>query len=293
MASLSFGDLAGRAAWRLVPQRTVSHIIGWWGARPIAAPRREATLAGFVRRFGIDPAEADGPVAGYASRDAFFTRRLRPGARPLDATPGAVVNPADGTVVESGLAEEGKLIQAKGVRFTLADLLGDQDLAARLGGGAYVITYLSPRDYHRVHAPVAGAVVAWHHIPGTLFSVDPGSVRREPGLFARNERLVTVIDSEAGPCAVVMVAAIGVGHITAGYDDDVRTHAAGFSNGRVRSKRLDPPRPIARGDEIGAFHLGSTTIAVFAPGRVVLDPLAPGAATRMGTRIGRILPVSQ
>ena len=110
--------------------------------------------------------EAEKPLAEYGGFDEFFTRRLRAGARPIDATPGAVVSPADGTVVDCGVASAGKLIQAKGVFFELSELLADDAAAARLEGGAYLITYLSPRDYHRVHSPVGGRVVGWNHVPG-------------------------------------------------------------------------------------------------------------------------------
>src|SRR6185503_19618757 len=158
-----------------------------------------------------------------------------PGARPIDATPGRVVSPADGTVVECGLATAGTLIQAKGISFDLATLLGDEAEARRLEGGAYLITYLSPKDYHRVHFPVGGKVVGWNHIPGALFSVGAESVRREPGLFVRNERLVTLIEMEGGGrCAVVMVAAVGVGHITVSYDADIATHGPRFRRAAVR-----------------------------------------------------------
>jgi len=154
------------------------------------------------------------------------------------------------------------------------------------------VTYLSPRDYHRVHAPVSGRIVAWTHIPGRLFPVGSRSVARETGLFARNERFVTVIEGAVGLSVVVMVAALGVGHITASYDSEVATHAPGFATGGVRRKSFaDPPR-IGRGDELGVFNLGSTTIAVFEPGHVVLEKLAVGSKLRMGSVVGRLVPLS-
>jgi phosphatidylserine decarboxylase len=173
------------------------------------------------------------------------------------------------------------------VRFTLDELLEDAPLAARLRGGAYMTTYLSPKDYHRVHAPLAGAVVGWRHIPGQLFPVNAGSVRREPGLFVRNERFISILQGDAGLAAVVMVAAVGVGHVTASYDADVATHTTDFRRAGLRDRTYDVPRPIARGGELGIFHMGSTTIAIFEPARVALDELAPGSATKMGVRVGR------
>jgi phosphatidylserine decarboxylase len=195
-------------------------------------------------------------------------------------------------VCDSGVVLAGKLLEAKGSVFTLSDLLADGELAARLEGGPYLVTYLSPRDYHRVHAPVSGKIAGWTHIPGRLFPVGSRSVARETGLFARNERFVTVIDGAAGLSVVVMVAAVGVGHIMASYDPEVATHARGFSTGGVRRKRFaDPPRVI-RGDELGVFNLGSTTIAVFEPGHVVLEELAVGSTVRMGSAVGRLVPSS-
>jgi phosphatidylserine decarboxylase len=243
-------------------------------------------LTRFARIYGIDLSEAEKPLAEYTGFDDFFTRRLRDGLRPVDMAPGRVVSPADGKVVESGLVEAGKLLQAKGVLFSLEELLGDAEAAGRLEGGAFLITYLSPKDYHRVHSPVAGNVVGWRHIPGVLFPVNAGSVRREPRLFVGNERFVTFIEGETGFAAVVMVAAVGVGHVTAAYDDEVATHWSKFLRAGVSHRHYDQPRPIARGGELGTFHLGSTTIAVFAPGRVKLDTLEPGSSTKMGVGIG-------
>ena len=277
--------------WRIVPKRAVSDVIGFGASRGIPGPLRSVMLSRFARTYGIDVTEAEKPLAEYAGFDEFFTRRLRPGARPIDGAADRVVSPADGVVVECGLVTQGNMIQAKGHIFTLAELLADDDVARRLEGGPYLITYLSPKDYHRVHAPVGGRVVGWDHVPGTLFSVNAASVRSEPGLFVRNERLVTLIEMDSGAlAAVVMVAAIGVGHITVSYDGELSTHRRAFRDAGVRKRRYDVPPPIARGEELGVFHLGSTTIVVFEPGRVALDAFHAGDATKMGMGIGRLLP---
>ncbi len=288
MGSLPLSSRAARTAWRIAPKRALSGAIGWGASLGIPGWFRAGFLARFARHYGIDVTEAERALADYARVDEFFTRRLRPGARPIDPSPDAVVSPADGIVIESGVVTAGHLLQAKGVLFELDELLSNDEAAHRLDGGAYLITYLSPRDYHRVHAPVAGAVIGWHHVPGTLFPVGAKSVVREPGLFISNERLVTLIEGEAGLCAVVMVGAVGVGHITAAYDSDIATHAKSFTRARVRHMRYDAPRPVAKGAEIGTFHLGSTTIVVFEPGRVSLGSFASGDGTKMGEVIGRL-----
>src|SRR5450432_4421459 len=288
MSGLSFSDRARRSMWRIVPKRAVSGAIGWGVSLGIPARLRGLMLSRFARVYGIDVGEAEKPLDDYSGFDEFFTRRLRAGLRPIADGSGQVVSPADGTVVECGLATAGKLIQAKGDFFELGELLGDETSASRLEGGAYLITYLSPKDYHRVHAPVGGRVIGWRHIPGTLFSVGAKSVLSEPGLFIRNERFVTFIEMEGGGlCAVVMVAAIGVGHVTVSYDAEVATHRPRFLRAAVRHRRYDDPKPIGRGEELGIFHLGSTTIVVFEPERAELATFAPGEAMKMGIGIGR------
>jgi phosphatidylserine decarboxylase len=289
MSSLSFGERVARSAWRVTPQRALSEIIGWGARRSLPGSVRASFLRSFARKYGIDTSEAEKPLEQYSGLAEFFTRRLRPDARPVDQTPGVVVSVADGTVVDRGVVTEGKIIDAKGTSFSLAELLADSALAAALDGGAFEVTYLSPRDYHRVHSPTAGRITAWHYVPGRLFPVNNRSVLREPGLFAINERFVTALDGEAGRCAVVMVAAVGVGHITASYDPDVATHASGFAGDEIRHKLFASPPLVDRGAELGVFNLGSTTIVVFEPGRVTLDPVTPGSSTRMGRPIGRVV----
>ncbi|HEY4184544.1 MAG TPA: archaetidylserine decarboxylase [Polyangia bacterium] len=276
----------------MAPKRALTGAIGWAAGLGIPSSLRAAVLTRFARLYGIDTREAEKPFDDYPRVDAYFTRRLGPASRPFEANADAVLSPADGTVVESGAAVDGHLLQAKGVLFDLEELVGDEAVAARLKGGAYLITYLSPKDYHRVHAPIAGAITGWRHIPGTLFPVNAKSVEREPGLFIRNERFVTLIEGEAGLAAVVMVAAVGVGHVTAAYDADVATHDRSFLRAKVRHKIYETRPKISQGDELATFHLGSTTIVVFEPGRVDLVPFVAGARTQMGETIGRVLPAS-
>jgi len=289
MSTLSLGERIVRSAWRIAPQRTLSEIVGWGARRALPKPFRALLLRSFAKKYEIDVAEAEWPLDKYASLHEFFTRKLRPGARQVAAEPDIVVAPSDGVVCDTGVVSAGKLLEAKGSVFTLSSLLADGELAARLEGGAYLVTYLSPRDYHRVHAPVSGKILGWTHIPGRLFPVGDRSVSREIGLFARNERFVTIIEGQAGLAVLVMVAALGVGHITASYDPEVATHSRGFAADSVRKKGFADPTHIARGDELAVFNLGSTTIAVFEPGRVVLDQMGIGNPVRMGSAIGRFV----
>jgi len=291
MGDLSFGDWAARTAWRLFPKRAFSAAVGFGAGLSVSAPAkmRLLVLRRFAEAYGLDLSEAEHPLESYAGVDQLFTRRLKPGARPIDPDPRLLAAPSDGVVVHAGIADEGKLLQAKGVFFSLADLLGDAELGQALTGGSYLITYLSPKDYHRVHAPVGDRVLGWRHIPGTLFAVNDKGVLRERELFVRNERFVTIMDGPAGLCAVAMVAAMGVGHITAAYDVDVATHGKEFAEARLLQRTYEIPRPLPKGGEVGVFHLGSTSIAVFAPGRVRLRDLTPGSKIRMGETIGEIV----
>ena len=291
MGSLPLSDRVARTAWRVAPKRALTGVIGWAAGLGIPSAIRPAVLARFARLCGIDTREAEKPFDDYPRVDDFFTRRLVPSARPFETRSDAVLSPADGTVVESGQAVDGHLMQAKGVLFGLDELLADEAAATRLRGGAYLITYLSPSDYHRVHSPIAGEITGWRHIPGTLYPVNANSVRRVDGLFIRNERFVTLIEGALGLTAVVMVAAVGVGHITAAYDDEVATHHPSFLRAPPRSKTYQSRPRVAAGDELATFHLGSTTVVVFEPGRVALSGFEPGAKTRMGETIGRAISV--
>lgn len=279
-----------RHAWFVVPKRAYSDAVGWAAALPVQPGARSTVLGLFAHAYGIDLREVELPIADYPSIDAFFTRRLKPGSRPIDATPGSVVSPADGRVVAVGPVTRAGRIQAKNVDFDVATLLAAPEFAERFHGGSYATIYLSPRDYHRVHTPAEGTVQGWRHVPGTLYPVNKASSEREPALFARNERVVTFLEGDPGFFAVVMVAAIGVGHITLSYDPEAATHAHGVGDAAVRVKTYQDgggPR-LGKGEELGIFHLGSTAIILFERDRVILDPEQTGQVARMGACIGTV-----
>jgi phosphatidylserine decarboxylase len=249
---------------------------------------RGPVLRSFARHYGIDVAEAEKPLEAYSGVGDFFIRRLRPGARPVDGTPGVAVWPSDGKVVDLGTVHKGKILSAKGSDFSVEELVADREVGGRFEGGCYAVIYLAPHNYHRVHTPVAGRIVAWHYVPGVLLPVNDRSVAREPRLFAKNERFVTVLDSEAGLCAVVMVAAVGVGHVTASYDPEVATHAPPFPAAVLRKKQFSNPPAVKRGEEIGIFNMGSTAIVLFEPGRVKLNDHLVGTSCQIGRAMGSL-----
>ncbi len=248
-------------------------------------------LGAFARAVGAVVAEAEHPLDEYPSLNAFFVRRLRPGARPWPENPAATGSPVEGVVGQVGRVEEGRLIQAKGRWYTAADLLGDADEAERFEGGIFLTLYLSPKDYHRIHAPVAGRVPHARHVPGGLLPVNVPAVAHLPDLFVRNERLVCYLDGPAGRLAVVAVGAYNVGRISASFDPLWAAPAWATNRHGVlpATRRYDPAPSFERGEEIMAFHLGSTVVLLFEPGRIDLrEGIEPGAAVRLGEEIGEI-----
>ena len=272
---------------RWAPKRLFSTLVGRIARRSIPRALRRPLYTAFARRVGANLDEVELPLEDYPTLDAFFTRRLAPASRPIDGRPGVVVSPCDGTVAEAGTVSGARLVQAKGIDYKLEALIPDAKAAARLDGGTFVTIYLAPRDYHRVHSPVEGRITGYQHVPGAVFPVNDFSTRNIPGLYALNERLITFIDSPVGEVAVVMVAATGVGHMTVTYDAvATRMGKLGRPGPRVY---FSAPRPIARGAELGAFHLGSTVVMLFEPNRVELLGLSPKQSIRLGEPIGRRL----
>ena len=233
----------------------------------------------YTRFYPVNLDEAVGETAAdFETFNHFFTRRLKQGARPLPDASEALACPADGTVSQAGAIVDGQLLQAKGQQYSVAQLLADAGFAARFDGGSFVTIYLSPRDYHRVHAPCDGELVSATEIPGRLFSVNASSERRVAGLFARNERLAMRLQARFGDYAVVMVGAL----IVAGIDTPwPRPPVPRHERSNPRVIRPEGVR-LARGDEAGTFRIGSTVICLFPPGIALAKHLAPGATVRMG-----------
>ncbi len=271
-------------ALRLLPKNAISRLAGALTRWRAPAGVRRWAMRAFAARYGIDLSECPA-LDAYASFGEFFARPLRPGLRPIAAGEGVVVSPVDGVVSEVGRTAEGRLVQAKGIGYGAAALLGDEALARRLEGGAYATIYLSPRDYHRIHFPLGGRVTGYRYVPGRLWPVNPASVRTVPGLFTVNERLVTLVETALGACAVVAVGATVVGRVRAYYAPTVPV--TNLPRARVAARTYETPIPVEKGQELGAFEMGSTVIVLFEPGRVALDArLAPGVRLRVGEAIG-------
>jgi phosphatidylserine decarboxylase len=215
-----------------------------------------AVVGAYVRAYRVDLDDTVAPEGAFPSFDAFFTRPLRDGARPLATDPDAFVSPSDGRLEDAGPVHRDKLLKIKGRDYTVTDLVGDPAEAARYEGGQFAIVYLSPRDYHRVHTPVAGEISLIRSLPGDYFPVNAIGERHVPSLFSTNRRVAIVIDTRSkGRVTVVMVGAMIVGRIT--------VSAIPVRDVPLGDHIIAPALPVERGDEIGMFHLGSTAV-VFA-----------------------------
>jgi phosphatidylserine decarboxylase len=271
----------------LLPKQALTRFAGRVaGAR--AGGLTTALIRWFIGRYGVNMAEAADPdPAAYPSFNEFFTRALKPGARPLaEVGPGGLLCPVDGAISQFGAVREGRIFQAKGHDYTATALVGgDAALAAHFHGGHFATLYLSPKDYHRIHMPCAGRLLRMIHVPGELFSVNPTTARGVPGLFARNERVVCVFDGEHGPWVNVLVGATIVGSMATVWHGVVNPPRPGT----VREwTYTDRDIQLPAGAEMGRFLLGSTVVMLFPPGPLQWNPAwAPGAPIRMGQAMAR------
>ena len=267
----------------LLPKQALTTLAGraanaQWGGLTTAVIRR------FIRRYGVNMAEAANPdPAAYPSFNEFFTRALRPDARPLAAA--RLVCPVDGAISQFGRIERDQIFQAKGHRFSTSALLGgDAQMAARYEDGHFANIYLSPKDYHRIHMPCDGRLLRMIHVPGELFSVNPVTARGVPGLFARNERVVCEFERPDGERFVmVLVGATIVGSMATVWHGVVNPPRPG----QVREWRYEDQRiELAQGAEMGRFLLGSTVVLLFPKGPLAFNPAwQPAGAVRLGERM--------
>ena len=276
-----------------LPQGALSRAFGRLSDVPLPRALRRPVLGAFARAVGVDVAEAELALEEYESLNRFFTRRLKEGARVWPRNPRVVASPVDAVAGQVGEVRGGRAIQAKGRWYSVGELLDDPAEGERYEGGAFVTLYLSPRDYHRIHAPTDGVIPLARHVPGALLPVNVPAVTHLPDLFTRNERLVCHLDGPLGRVAAVAVGAYNVGRISAAFDPAWNAppgKSAWVTNRRgmqSAARRYDPPVRVRQGDEIMTFHLGSTVVLLFEPGRVALEPgLAPGVPVRLGTALG-------
>jgi phosphatidylserine decarboxylase len=267
----------------LLPKKALTIFAGWVaGAK--GGTFTTALIRWFVKRYQVNMSEAAAPdIATYASFNDFFTRALRPGARPLaDAD---YLCPVDGAISQFGAITGDRIFQAKGHNYSTTALVGgDATLAAQFQDGAFATLYLSPRDYHRIHMPCDGRLRRMIYVPGDLFSVNPTTARGVPGLFARNERVVCVFDSAEGPFVLTLVGATIVGSMATVWHGQVNPPRSP----QICEWQYEANQVVLRqGEEMGRFLLGSTVVMLFGKGRLAFNPEWTAARPiRLGEAMG-------
>lgn len=283
----STGDRLFAGLQYVLPKHLLSRLI--YHVMRIESPGiRKLIISNFLRGYDVNMAEAAQPDPfAYRSFNDFFTRALKPDARPIDMSPDAIVSPVDGTLSQRGLIHDGSILQAKGQHYTLVELLAnDAEAVEAYRDGSFACIYLAPYNYHRIHMPLAGQVRRTVYVPGDLFSVNAATARTVPRLFARNERVICDFDTALGRMAVILVGALFVGSMETVHCGEINP----------------PPRPrkapvvidrgnghdFARGEELGRFNMGSTVVLLFQRDRIQWEAgFVPELRVQMGRGIGR------
>jgi phosphatidylserine decarboxylase len=270
----------------LLPHHLLGRLV-YAFTRTRVTPVKNAQIAIIGGLAGVDWSESRYQnYSDFETFNAFFTRALADGARPLDADPSAFVSPSDGRISQCGRITTDRILQAKGHHYTIRSLLANDPAAADFNNGFFHTIYLSPRDYHRVHMPVTGTLQRMIHVPGRLFSVSPATVRKIPNLFARNERVISLFATAHGPLALVLVGAMLVSSMETVWAGQV-TPPRGRKISRGDWSRRDIT--LQRGQEMGRFNMGSTVILLLPPGAVsALEEFGPGDIVLMGQKLGRL-----
>lgn len=269
----------------VAPQRLLSKVLGFCASHRVPFVSRPYTKY-FLKHYKVNLQEAVGEsLSDYRTFNALFTRHLKPGVRPIEGNEMTLVSPVDGTLSEFGRIEDGKLIQAKGINYSLEALLaGNKSLCEQFLEGDFATFYLSPRDYHRVHMPLSGELQTTHFVPGKLFSVSALTSENIPGLFAKNERAIFIFDTPAGPMALIMVGAIIVSSICTVWSGKLKSKCVKHEDMRQQAIRL------SRGEEMGHFELGSTVILLTVKDALRWEKsLCSGQPIKLGNRLGEVL----
>jgi len=272
----------------LLPQHALSRFAGWIAETKITWIKHRI-ICWFIERYNVDMSIAANPdPSSYQHFNEFFTRPLAQGQRPIAQESSTIVSPADGCISQIGNIENGHIFQAKGQEYSLLELVGgDVDIAKQFDGGTFATVYLSPKDYHRVHMPLTGTLKTMIHVPGDLFSVNETTAENVPRLFARNERVVALFDTEHGPMTVILVGAMIVASIEtvwAGLVTPIKkqVHTTHYKN--------NGDLLLEKGEEMGRFKLGSTAIVLFGKDAATWnDSLTPNSPVIMGAKIGSLL----
>ncbi len=286
MSLTGIGERLAVSAVRFAPKQLYSSAVDWTARRTVPRPFRRPLYAGYCLLVGANLGEVELPLGDYPTFGSFFVRRLKPGAREPSTDLTRAAAPSDGVIGSVGTIRNGELIQAKGRHYPLETLVANPELAARLTDGEQLTIYLSPADYHRVHAPAGGKLIAYTFVPGRRLPVSPLFVERVDNLFADNERLILELSTASGPMVLVLVGALGVGNLSLALP---AIESREFSKQRnIRRVVLPQPIAVARGQELGSFCLGSTVILLFARGMFTSSNLSVGDRLQCGQPVGRL-----
>lgn len=277
-------DWVLRLLWKGLPKKGISRFVGYMARKPFS--RR--LIPYYIKHFQIDLTPVKKPLDQFENLLDFFVREYHQNARPIDPRQDVIVSPVDGAVSQIGTIEDGMLLQAKGISYSVLELLGgNEEHTKRFLGGKFVTIYLSPRDYHRIHMPIQGEISEITYIPGKLYPVNKLGVRLIPGLFAKNERVISYITSPIGIVALIKVGATNVGSIRVTFDEKIVTNPR--RRQKVKHIHYAKPQRMRKGDELGRFEFGSTVILLFEPNKIEwLIPEKPGVPVQMGQPIARM-----
>jgi phosphatidylserine decarboxylase len=272
--------------FRILPKSLFSRFFGYITRIPLPGFFINPVIKIYSGFFNVKKDEILVPEKGFRTFDQFFTRQLKPGARIIDPEINTIISPVDARIDQFGMINRNKLIQAKGIEYTINDLIPSA-ASEKFVNGSYITLYLSPADYHRIHSPLSGKIYGSYHIPGKLFPVQEFITANVKKLFSVNERIITYIHSNTGSVAVCMVGAMNVGRISLSYSDAV-------SNKFIRSRKeifyTDDKQPdLNKGDELGTFHLGSTVIILFQKDMIRFADIGTGQKVKVGQVIASLI----
>ncbi len=268
--------------FRILPKGFISRLVGYMSRIPLPAWILNKVIAVYCDKYHVHREEIAYPENGFRSFNHFFTRKLKDGVHAVDSGRDSIVAPVDGKVDQLGRIDDDRILQAKGIEYTLSGLV-PSDMHRHFVNGSFITIYLSPGDYHRIHAPVTGSITGYLSVPGKLFTVQDFMVRGLKRLYTVNERVISYLETEWGLVAVTKVGAMNVGRITLSYADIVTNKTF-----RRRREHFYPEgsRPaVEKGEELGIFHIGSTVIVLFQEDRIQFESIEAGRKVRVGERI--------
>jgi len=272
--------------FKITPTCLISRIFGFITRISVSQKLLKPIIEWYCGKFDVNIKECIIPKDGFKTFDEFFTRKLKPKARVIATGPKTVISPVDALIYEFGTINYTSIIQAKGVDFSIRDLV-PSETANNFLDGMFITLYLSPGDYHRIHSPVAGKIIGYFNIPGRLFTVQEYMVNKLKGLFSKNERLISYIQTTKSLVAVCKIGAMNVGRISVNYADVITNKT--FRKKEEIFYNKEQIKSIKTGDEIGMFHLGSTVILLFPKNSVKFSGIQPGTKVKMGQKIGNLL----